>query len=93
MKRFIQKKHLIIISLLALLIVAAGILALTNPGIPRHFTGAGGESSGGGYVLNGSIGQHDAGPTLSGGEYILAGGFWGAGGAIIYPVYLPLVLR
>src|SRR5688572_12034638 len=38
--------------------------------------GGGGSSSGGSYTLSGTIGQPDAG-TLTGGNYILQGGFWG----------------
>ena len=37
--------------------------------------GGGGVSSGGDYTLSGTIGQPDAG-TMSGGAYLLAGGFW-----------------
>ena len=49
-----------------------------------------------GYALGGTIGQPDAG-QLSGGDYVLGGGFWGggplSGGSGAYEVYLPLVLR
>lgn len=38
--------------------------------------GGGGRSAGGGYVLEGTIGQPDAGPALRGGTYELHGGFW-----------------
>ena len=38
----------------------------------------GGTSSGGGFTLSGTIGQPDAGPTLSGGAFELTGGFWAA---------------
>jgi hypothetical protein len=38
--------------------------------------GGGGTSSGGQYSLSGTIGQPDAG-KLSGGNYVLEGGFWG----------------
>ncbi|MGB9723333.1 MAG: hypothetical protein ACPL7G_05495 [Chloroflexia bacterium] len=48
-------------------------------------------STGGGYTLGGTVGQADAG-ALSGGDYTLAGGFWG-GGAARYGIYLPLVVR
>lgn len=48
-------------------------------------------SEGGGYALGGTVGQPDAG-VLQGGDYTLAGGFWG-GAAAQYRVYLPLVLR
>jgi hypothetical protein len=56
---------------------------------------AGGQtfSTGGGYTLGGTVGQPDAG-ALSGGDYVLGGGFWGGGAlAVAYSVYLPLVLR
>ncbi len=36
----------------------------------------GGVSSGGGFQLIGTIGQHDAGPANSGGSFQLTGGFW-----------------
>ena len=48
-------------------------------------------SSGGSYTLGGTAGQPDAG-VLTGGDYTLAGGFWG-GASAEYRVYLPLVLR
>ncbi len=37
--------------------------------------GGGGTSSGGGFTLTGVIGQPDAGPTMSGGQFQLSGGF------------------
>ncbi len=37
--------------------------------------GGGGRSSGGAYVVEGTIGQPDTG-LMSGGSYILSGGFW-----------------
>ncbi|MGD1083876.1 MAG: hypothetical protein ABSA47_03890 [Verrucomicrobiota bacterium] len=39
-------------------------------------SGGGGVSSGGAYQVSGTIGQHDAGAAMSGGEYSLTGGFW-----------------
>jgi hypothetical protein len=48
-------------------------------------------SSGGSYTLGGTAGQPDAG-VLTGGDYTLAGGFWG-GAPAEYRVCLPLVLR
>jgi hypothetical protein len=51
----------------------------------------GGASTGGGYSLNGSIGQHDAGPALSGATFSLTGGFWSAVpmlGAPLLTIYL-----
>ncbi len=39
--------------------------------------GGGGESSGGGYTLTGTVGQPDAqAPAMTGGSYSLQGGFW-----------------
>jgi hypothetical protein len=56
--------------------------------------GGGRESSGGGYTLNGTIGQPDAGRALSGGGYTVTGGFWAGAGAGMPPVvYLPLIQR
>ena len=39
--------------------------------------GGGGTSTGGTYTVSGTIGQPDAGQTLTGGSYSLTGGFWG----------------
>ena len=41
----------------------------------------GGRSQGGGFVLIGTIGQVDAVEMLSGGAYVLSGGFWASGGS------------
>lgn len=38
--------------------------------------GGGGTSTNGQYSLSGTIGQHDAGGPLIGGNYSLTGGFW-----------------
>jgi len=38
--------------------------------------GGGGTSTGGTYVVSGTIGQHDAGGPMTGGNYSLTGGFW-----------------
>ena len=38
--------------------------------------GGGGTSSGGVYSLSGTIGQHDAGGPMTGGQYSVTGGFW-----------------
>src|SRR5689334_20901446 len=39
-------------------------------------SGGGGTSSNGQYVVSGTIGQHDAGGPMVGGNYSLTGGFW-----------------
>jgi hypothetical protein len=53
------------------------------------------ESTSGQYVLQGTIGQPDAGTTTEGGTYSLRGGFWVEGILTIleYIINLPLVLR
>ncbi len=38
--------------------------------------GGGGTSTNGQFSLSGTIGQHDAGGSLTGGNYSLTGGFW-----------------
>ena len=38
--------------------------------------GGGGTSSNGQYTVSGTIGQHDAGGPMTGGNYSLTGGFW-----------------
>jgi hypothetical protein len=50
-------------------------------------------STGGDYILGGTVGQPDAG-LMTGGEYTLSGGFWHGGvAAAEYRIYLPLILR
>jgi hypothetical protein len=39
-------------------------------------SGGGGTSSNGQYVVSGTIGQHDAGGAMTGGNYSVTGGFW-----------------
>jgi hypothetical protein len=69
------------------LIMMLGIAALTtfvSSGLCDYqivwstFDGGGGQSSGGQYVLTGTIGQPDAGYS-EGGSYELLGGFWPGG--------------
>src|SRR5271157_5333448 len=38
--------------------------------------GGGGASGGGQYSLSGTVGQADASPAMTGGNYSLTGGFW-----------------
>src|SRR6266478_8244280 len=38
--------------------------------------GGGGTSTNGQYSVSGTIGQHDAGGPMTGGNYSLTGGFW-----------------
>lgn len=52
--------------------------------IPWHtIDGGGGYASGGNFELEGTIGQHDAGPVMSGGNFEVRGGYWvGARGPV-----------
>ena len=47
--------------------------------------GGGGTSTGGVYSISGTIGQPDAGPAMTGGNYSLVGGFWSIVAAIQTP--------
>ena len=47
--------------------------------------GGGGTSTGGVYSVSGTIGQPDAGATMSGGNYTVDGGFWGSIAAVQTP--------
>jgi len=55
--------------------------------------GGGASVTGGSYTLNSTIGQHDASNPLTGGNYSLIGGFWGAGNGQNYKVNIPLVIK
>jgi uncharacterized membrane protein len=81
-----------LVALVALLLLSAAALAANGYQISWWTVdGGGGRSAGAGYALNGSLGQPDAGPTLSGGNYRLAGGFWSGGGVSLNEIYLPLI--
>ena len=70
------------------IVVCAGAAALAPVGggdfdLSWHtIDGGGGTSTGGRFELAGTVGQHDAGPAMTGGNFALLGGFWpGAGSA------------
>jgi hypothetical protein len=75
-------------------ILSLGTLALTLAGLTgqaQTFTldwfsidGGGGKSTGGVYAVTGTIGQPDAG-QMSGGQFVLQGGFWGVIAAVQTP--------
>jgi hypothetical protein len=70
----------LVVWLMLLLISAVSIVSGESTYVLDWFTidGGGGQSSGGDYVLTGTIGQPDAG-YLGGGNYELLGGFWVGG--------------
>lgn len=59
----------------AALILASSLQAQYSVTWSR-IAGGGGTSSGGGYSLNGTVGQHDVGPPMSGAGYAMLDGFW-----------------
>ena len=79
---------------ITVLVVTSAALALGGENISRWVVaGGGGQSAGGGYALNGTLGQPEAGPTLSDGDYTLSGGFWGGVAITVPNIYLPLIQR
>ncbi len=82
--------------IILLLLIVAPVLAQSGGGYDLSWSivsGGGGTSSAGTFVLNGVIGQHDAG-MMSGGNYSVGGGFWGGGEVTVPPnfnVFLPLL--
>lgn len=67
-------KKLILFSFLALASLPA--LAQSYSIDWYKIAGGGGTSTNGQYTLSGTIGQHDAGGPMTGGNYSLTGGFW-----------------
>ena len=61
---------------LSLLALATSVTAQTYSIDWSKISAGGGTSTGGVYAVNGTIGQHDAGTPMSGGNFSLTGGFW-----------------
>jgi len=78
-----MKIALVVLLLCGLLVVGAAWAGAASYDLFWWTVDSGGAtfSSGGDYELGGTIGQPDAG-TLSGGDFILGGGFWGGGAAV-----------
>jgi hypothetical protein len=73
MKNIIRTSCLIIVGLL---LDRSAIHAQSYSTDWHKITGGGEASAGGAYQLSGTIGQPDAGGTMSGGQYSVTGGFW-----------------
>jgi hypothetical protein len=74
------------LALLPLLLGLSAAYAQTNFTLDWFSVdGGGGISTGGVYTVSGTIGQPDAGTTMTGGNYSLEGGFWGLIAAIQSP--------
>jgi hypothetical protein len=74
------------IGLLALLAVTVAPRAAESYTINWYkIAGGAGTSANGQYSVSGTIGQHDAGTAITGGNYSLTGGFWGLVTAVQVP--------
>src|SRR5579859_5185234 len=72
-----MKKAIMAGLILSSLHISASILEAQTYFLDWHkVAGGGGSSTNGQFTLSGTIGQHDAGLTMSGGNYSLNGGFW-----------------
>src|ERR1017187_10234850 len=64
-------------ALLTFLVITISVRAQSYSVDWYKVSGGGGTSTGGGYSVSGTIGQHDAGgPMTGGGSYSVTGGFW-----------------
>ena len=90
-----KKRWILIVALLLCLSSSLPVLSQVGGGYDLTWwtvDGGGLLGLGGGCSLHGTIGQADA-DTLSGGEYTLAGGFWGGSAPPAPPanrVFLPV---
>lgn len=63
-------------------LIFLGVLAVAAGALAQYkidwwtIDGGGGTSTGGVYSVSGTIGQPDAGPTMTGGNFAITGGFW-----------------
>jgi hypothetical protein len=73
-----MKKYILVFALL----LPAGGLAQQYTIDWYKVAGGGGTSSNGQYAVSGTVGQHDAGGPLTGGQYSLTGGFWSIIGVV-----------
>ena len=82
-------RNILILTLLTCALAAGSVPAGTPAGGDYVITrdtidGGGGMSSGGDFVLTGTIGQPDAQPlAAAGGAFQLVGGFWAGLGALV----------
>ncbi len=82
---------LVALSVTLVAIQAAPDTPAANYTIPWWTVDSGGSASqGGSYALVGTVGQPEPG-NLSGGSYLLKGGFWS--GLLYYRVYSPFLFR
>jgi hypothetical protein len=84
------------LALIATLLVVTGVLAAGEVIQRTVIASAGGDlAAGGGYVLNGTLGESVSsnGIVMAGASYGLGSGFWAKGVMAGGRVYLPLVVK
>ncbi len=75
----LKKRTVTAWAVLGLAALAPAVLAVDFTIDWSTIDGGGGYSAGGDFELEGTIGQHDAGPStgeMTGGDFALTGGFW-----------------
>jgi hypothetical protein len=100
-----MRKKAILFLIFVLLCLAAGSAIWAAPAGPSGglsipwwtVDGGGNTSFGGDFALSGTLGQPDPG-EMSGGNYVLNGGFWNSatgaiGGGTGHKLYLPSITR
>ena len=91
------RRHLLTLAALSGLVALAGSTASPGAGgnydLSWHTIDTGGETSstGGDFVLAATIGQPDAGSAMTGGDYVITGGFWAGIIAPTTPPTCPIV--
>ncbi len=74
------------LSLLSAILLLGISVTVAQYAINWHtIDGGGGTSTGGVYSVSGTIGQPDASPTMTNGQYAITGGFWALPTAIQTP--------
>jgi hypothetical protein len=94
----VRRKLILAAAVLLVVMAASAIVAAPdNPGGGLSIEwwtvdGGGGTSEGGSFALSGTAGQPDAG-EMSGGAYVLRGGFWAVDVEVVERLYLPYFAR
>ena len=91
MNKKLMKSFLLVL----LAVVILSTTALAGVGMSINWStidGGGGQSTGGDYSLQGTIGQPDAAAS-SAGDFSLSGGFWNEVKQSLLSIFLPIVIR
>jgi hypothetical protein len=77
------------------LLILSGLRVPAQPYSVDWFkvSGGGGTSTNAQYALSGTVGQHDAGGPMTGGNYSVTGGFWGLVAVVQTPGALLTITR